>query len=76
MDAFEYTALPARVIFGFGALPRAVDELAARGVQMEKYEGTEQDERGVMRGLSSGEGPDIAWFRDSAGNVLSVLQAE
>jgi catechol 2,3-dioxygenase-like lactoylglutathione lyase family enzyme len=49
---------------------RAVDELTARGVQMEQYEGFEQDEKGIMRG----QGPDIAWFKDPAGNVLSVLK--
>ena len=48
----------------------AVDELTARGVQMERYEDAGQDERGVMRE----EGPYIAWFKDPAGNVLSVLQ--
>ncbi|HEY2571217.1 MAG TPA: VOC family protein [Solirubrobacteraceae bacterium] len=48
----------------------AVDELTARGVQIERYEGFEQDERGIMRG----EGPYIAWFKDPAGNVLAVLQ--
>jgi predicted enzyme related to lactoylglutathione lyase len=48
----------------------AVDELASRGVRTERYEGMEQDERGVMR---SG-GPYIAWFKDPAGNILSVLQ--
>ena len=48
----------------------AVDELAARGVRFERYEGFEQDEKGIMRG----QGPDIAWFKDPAGNVLSVLQ--
>jgi catechol 2,3-dioxygenase-like lactoylglutathione lyase family enzyme len=48
----------------------AVDELAARGVQVEHYEGMPQDERGIMRE----SGPYIAWFRDPAGNVLSVLQ--
>jgi len=48
----------------------AVDELTARGVQIERYEGFEQDERGVFRG----GGPYIAWFTDPAGNVLSVLQ--
>jgi catechol 2,3-dioxygenase-like lactoylglutathione lyase family enzyme len=48
----------------------AVDGLASRGVQLESYEGFDQDERGVFRG----EGPYIAWFRDPAGNVLSVLQ--
>ena len=55
-------------------IDKAVDELTARGVRFEKYEGGEQDEKGIMRGLSRGEGPDIAWFRDPAGNILSVLQ--
>ena len=48
----------------------AVDELAARGVTTERYDGMPQDERGIMRE----GGPFIAWFRDPAGNVLSVLQ--
>jgi catechol 2,3-dioxygenase-like lactoylglutathione lyase family enzyme len=48
----------------------AVDELGARGVRFERYDGFEQDERGIFRG----GGPYIAWFRDPAGNVLSVLQ--
>ncbi|MDQ1665503.1 MAG: hypothetical protein QOH75_1534 [Actinomycetota bacterium] len=52
----------------------AVDELAVRGVQFERYEGTgmETDEKGIFRG----GGPLIAWFKDPAGNVLSVLQAD
>ena len=49
---------------------KAVDELAARGVRFERYDGFEQDEKGIARGL----GPSIAWFTDPAGNVLSVLQ--
>ncbi|MGB2571334.1 VOC family protein [Micromonospora citrea] len=48
---------------------RAVDELTARGVRFARYEGMPQDEKGIMRG----NGPDIAWFTDPAGNVLSVL---
>jgi catechol 2,3-dioxygenase-like lactoylglutathione lyase family enzyme len=48
----------------------AVDALAARGVEFERYDGFEQAEKGVMR---SG-GPYIAWFRDPAGNILSVLR--
>jgi catechol 2,3-dioxygenase-like lactoylglutathione lyase family enzyme len=48
----------------------AVDGLAARGVEFERYEGFEQDEKGIARG----QGPDIAWFKDPAGNVLSVLK--
>jgi catechol 2,3-dioxygenase-like lactoylglutathione lyase family enzyme len=49
----------------------AVDELTSRGVTFERYDGMGQDEKGIMRG----QGPDIAWFRDPAGNVLSVLKA-
>ena len=48
----------------------AVDELVARGVEIQRYEGMPQDERGIMRA----GGPYIAWFTDPAGNVLSVLQ--
>jgi catechol 2,3-dioxygenase-like lactoylglutathione lyase family enzyme len=51
-------------------IDEAVDELAARGVRFERYDGFEQDEKGISRG----EGPYIAWFKDPAGNVLSVLQ--
>jgi catechol 2,3-dioxygenase-like lactoylglutathione lyase family enzyme len=47
----------------------AVDELAARGVDFERYEGFEQDDKGISRGH-----PYIAWFKDPAGNILSVLQ--
>ncbi len=48
----------------------AVDELVARGIEFERYDGMEQDARGISRG----EGPLIAWFTDPAGNVISVLQ--
>ena len=53
-------------------IDKAVDELAARGVRFERYHGSPQDEKGVMRG----QGPAIAWFKDPAGNVLSVLQED
>jgi catechol 2,3-dioxygenase-like lactoylglutathione lyase family enzyme len=49
-----------------------VDALVERGVTFERYDGFPQDEKGIMRG----EGPDIAWFKDPAGNVLSVLTAD
>jgi predicted enzyme related to lactoylglutathione lyase len=48
----------------------AVDDLVERGVEIQRYEGMPQDERGIMRA----GGPYIAWFTDPAGNVLSVLQ--
>ncbi len=47
----------------------AVDELSSRGVEFERYEGFDQDEKGIAHG----PGPDIAWFKDPAGNILSVL---
>jgi catechol 2,3-dioxygenase-like lactoylglutathione lyase family enzyme len=47
----------------------AVDELTARGVRLERYEGFGADEKGIVRGE-----PPIAWFTDPAGNILSVLQ--
>jgi len=49
----------------------AVDELARRGVTFERYDGFEQDEKGISR---SDDGPPIAWFTDPAGNILSVLE--
>ena len=52
----------------------AVDELAGRGVAFARYEGMHQDARGIARGIASGQGPDIAWFTDPAGNIISVLQ--
>jgi catechol 2,3-dioxygenase-like lactoylglutathione lyase family enzyme len=48
---------------------QAVDALTERGVSFERYEDFPQDEKGIMRG----QGPDIAWFKDPAGNVLAVL---
>jgi catechol 2,3-dioxygenase-like lactoylglutathione lyase family enzyme len=51
-------------------IDQAVDELGRRGVRFERYPEFKQDERGIMRE----NGPDIAWFKDPAGNVLSVLQ--
>ena len=49
-----------------------VDDLGARGVLFERYDGMEQDEKGIARG----PGPEIAWFKDPAGNILSVLEVE
>ena len=48
----------------------AVVGLTKRGVIFERYEGFEQDDRGIARG----DGPPIAWFTDPAGNILSVLE--
>ena len=57
-------------------IDETVDELRSRGVSFERYEGFpfEQDEKGIARGRAVNQGPDIAWFKDPSGNVLSVLQ--
>lgn len=54
----------------------AVDELISKGVNMERYDNMpgDQDDRGVMRGKAADMGPDIAWFKDPAGNILSVIE--
>ena len=57
--------------FNVDDIDKAVDELSARGVKFERYEDFGQDEKGIVRG----EGPAIAWFKDPAGNILSVLSA-
>ena len=56
--------------FSVDDVDAAVDELTSRGVTFERYDGFDQDEKGVARG----QGPDIAWFKDPAGNILSVMQ--
>jgi predicted enzyme related to lactoylglutathione lyase len=52
---------------------QAVDDLSERGVRFERYEGFEQDDKGIDR---TEGGPAIAWFTDPAGNILSVLQVD
>ena len=59
--------------FQVGDVAAAVDELSSRGVEFERYGGFEQDDKGVAH--TPGGGPDIAWFKDPAGNILSVLSA-
>ena len=61
--------------FPVSDIDAAVDELIGRGVTTKIYSDAEfpSDDRGIVRG--DGRGPDIAWFRDPAGNVLAVLQA-
>jgi catechol 2,3-dioxygenase-like lactoylglutathione lyase family enzyme len=57
--------------FPVADIDEAVDRLAERGVRFERYEGFEQDEKGIAR---LEDGPDIAWFTDPAGNILAVLE--
>ena len=56
--------------FEVGDIDATVEDLSARGVEFERYDGFDQDEKGIARG----PGPMIAWFKDPAGNTLSVLQ--
>lgn len=53
-----------------------VDMLVENGVVMERYENmpAPQDHKGILRGLSIKMGPDIAWFTDPAGNIISAIQ--
>lgn len=57
-------------------IDKAVSELQGLGVSFEHYsnDNMPQDDAGVLRGLAANQGPDIAWFKDPAGNILSVLQ--
>ena len=50
----------------------AVDELSGRGIKFERYEGFDQD----AKGIAHGGGPRIAWFKDPAGNILAVLKPD
>lgn len=58
--------------FPVANVEQAVDDLTSRGVQFESYNegGLVTDEKGIFRG----GGPKIAWFKDPAGNILSVLE--
>jgi catechol 2,3-dioxygenase-like lactoylglutathione lyase family enzyme len=57
--------------FSVDDIDQAVDKLSQLGVRFEKYEGEiKTDEKGIHRNA----GPQIAWFKDPAGNILSVLQ--
>jgi catechol 2,3-dioxygenase-like lactoylglutathione lyase family enzyme len=53
-------------------IDQAVDELTRKRVTFEHYENM-TDKKGIARGISQHRGPDIAWFKDPAGNILSVL---
>jgi catechol 2,3-dioxygenase-like lactoylglutathione lyase family enzyme len=68
----DYTpATYAILSFPVDDIDKAVDDLAANGVVFERYPGFDQDDKGIARQLP---GPAIAWFKDPAGNILSVIQ--
>jgi catechol 2,3-dioxygenase-like lactoylglutathione lyase family enzyme len=55
-------------------IDQTVNELTQRGVHFEQYGGDiKTDEKGIFRGITQDQGPDIAWFKDPAGNILSIL---
>ena len=57
--------------FPVADIEKAVDDLTSLGVHFEHYDdGIKTDEKGIMRGM----GPSIAWFKDPAGNILSVIE--
>ena len=69
----DYTPATYTVLnFPVDDVAQAVDKLTKRGVQFEHYNrgDLKTDEKGIMRG----NGPTIAWFKDPAGNILSVLK--
>ena len=68
----DYTPATFTVLsFPVDDLDATVDALAAAGVEMARYAGFDQDDKGIARG---GPGPQIAWFTDPAGNILAVLE--
>lgn len=61
--------------FAVDDIDEAVDALSDQGIHFERYpSGPAQDAKGILRGREANLGPDIAWFKDPAGNILSVLQ--
>lgn len=55
-------------------IDEAVDSLAEKGIVFEKYPDMYQDDKGIARGKEHDRGPNIAWFKDPAGNILSILE--
>lgn len=58
-------------------IDETVDELKSQGIEFDQIDfgrGAKTDIKGIMRGKAANQGPDIAWFKDPAGNVLSVLE--
>ncbi|MDQ0115161.1 VOC family protein [Paenibacillus harenae] len=60
--------------FDVGNIEQAVAALKEKGIALETFAGMEQDELGIMRGKAAGAGPDMAIFKDPAGNMLAVVE--
>lgn len=62
--------------FKVSNIDEAVDELISAGISLETFGGDIQtDAKGIFRGKEINLGPNIAWFRDPAGNFLSVVES-
>jgi len=57
-----------------GRQDKAVSNLKQMNIKIESFEGLPQDESGIVRGKAHGMGPDLALFRDPAGNLLTVAE--
>jgi catechol 2,3-dioxygenase-like lactoylglutathione lyase family enzyme len=59
-------------------IEKKVKELKDKGIKFEEIDfgsdGGATDEKGIMRGKAANQGPDIAWFKDPAGNFLAILE--
>ena len=55
-------------------IEQAVADLKKKGIAIETIDGMERDELGIMRGKAAGAGPDMAIFKDPAGNMLAVIE--
>jgi len=55
-------------------IDEAVDALAKKGVEFEHYDQAPQDDKGILRGKEKNMGPNIAWFKDPADNILAVIE--
>lgn len=65
----EFTVLN----FPVDDIDAAADALTSKGINLELYEYAHQDDKGIARGKAANMGPDIAWFKDPSGNILSIL---
>ncbi|MEO8862935.1 MAG: VOC family protein [Candidatus Saccharimonadales bacterium] len=61
--------------FKVSNIDEAHDEPVNSGAEFEHYPNSYQDEKGIMRGKDHNMGPNIAWFKDPAGNILAILES-
>lgn len=74
-DENHKAASSAVLTFQVDDIDDAVDQLTKAGVAINREDAiVEPDEKGIVRNLADGKGPDVALFKDPAGNILSVLQ--